>query len=99
MPKLKIVVTQEDIEAGQPGQSGSCPIALAIKRTISDASYVEVDQYCYWEHDGDIFSASMPNEAQQFINHFDGKMVVFPFEFECEPVLQTGDDDDDEFGD
>ena len=39
---LQLVVTQEDINKGHKGKCTACPIALAIKRVIPDATNIAV---------------------------------------------------------
>lgn len=79
--KTKIKVTKKDIKRGEPTDPYSCPIALAVKRTL------KVKQVCVtlglveflWK-DVEIV-APLPIKAETFIDRFDEELEVEPFSF------------------
>lgn len=78
---LDIEVTSINIKKGIRGSYKYCPIALAIKRTLSKKSkkynvFIESD-ICIIS--GHIFP--LPERAQNFISKFDSKNEVKPFRF------------------
>jgi hypothetical protein len=92
MKRLKVTVTQEDIDEGERGECSRCPIALAIKRVFSntfvsvngaDARVEEVDGRRRWY--------SLSKSAREFIASFDsdGKIAVKPATFVLTPSDYT----------
>ena len=84
-----VVVTQDFIDSGEPGDSDSCPVALSLYSQLLSGSpekniFVEVRTYSIgingWVYD-------MPKEASEFIMMFDMEERVdmkyrdTPFEF------------------
>lgn len=100
MSKVKIMVTAQDIEYGEPREGDACPIALACLRAFPGKRvYVSDDGIEVYERaddqpilvDVNRTSAGryqLPPEAQVFIDRFDGRqdcsMLPLPFEFEVE---------------
>lgn len=82
---IKIEVTAEDIANGEPGESGSCPIALAFKRAIPGIVYVEVEDDTYFETNESTFDLRLPGHASQFVRDFDDGEPVKPISFEFDP--------------
>ena len=85
---MRIDVTQEDIESGEPGEPGFCPIALAFKRVcpLDDIRDIEVmEMECqvrvHTRPDG-WWVYSLPDQAQDFVSLFDDEWKVEPFAFE-----------------
>lgn len=90
---MKIKVTQKHIDAGNRGSSSSCPVALAIKETCPELTYVSVslaavdyqipllcyDLRCY---------KSLPLVARDFIKSFDAGNVVDSFEFDFDAEIK-----------
>lgn len=84
MTKLKITVTQEDIEEGQARSCHRCPVALAMSRTIGRelvvyphyAGTLGMDVVCFF-----------PSEVEQFIADFDEGKPVKPFSFTVKASL------------
>lgn len=94
MSKVKIMVTQADIDRGEPREGGSCPIALACSRAfpgtmvhVSDDHLVvnELDERGYGRYP---VAYMIPLSAQEFIQKFDSRQDCTPypgpFEFEVE---------------
>lgn len=69
---MKIQVTQEDIDNGWPLDSCMCPVALAIKRHITEFDTL-VGYY-----------SKLPDECYKFMRSFDKQKSVQPFEFEID---------------
>ncbi len=79
-----LTVTQEHIDGGrsccQP-RAVSCPIAMAAR----DAGLWNVQvhpKYIFWEDEGELVSAKLPDCAIDFIQRFDSGEPVEPFSFE-----------------
>lgn len=78
--KLKINVTQDDIDKGNRGNSNSCPIARVV-RGILPMARVNVR---YINSIGMGADIALPSEATQFIVSFDNHYPVAPLEFEVD---------------
>ncbi len=78
---MKIEVTADDIANGKPGFSCECPIALALRRLFPDAGHIEVEMA---DVHIDYDMVELPDEARDFIEHFDAEDEVSPFSFEIE---------------
>lgn len=87
---ITISVTAEDIAAGKPRWCSSCPIALAMKRTLKDmdpAMKVAVSMNTLTiigPHDDVNYRT--PFSAQAFINAFDSGLPTLPFEFSTHKI-------------
>lgn len=84
MPRIKIEVTQEDIEKGKPRKSSHCPIARAIKQQCRNGTSVQVSEDgISIEHNSRYGYASdhPPTRAVRFIERFDRGRPVKPFKF------------------
>lgn len=75
---MKIKVTKKDIENGKSCNNKCCPIALAIKRTLRQSENIFVDPICVQINGRYI---SLPKRAMRFVEKFDVKESVKPFEF------------------
>lgn len=82
--KLKIDVTQEDIDKGTPEKSNSCPIALALKRQLPEAEEISVDIVSDFMIDEQRYIGDLPKSGEMFIQDFDNHKQVNPFSFEME---------------
>ena len=82
--KIKISVTQEDIDNGWRRSCNCCPIALATRR-VSGWKAPCVGNSLLWD-DGDPHSymLELPMVALDFINRYDVGDAVTPFEFEID---------------
>jgi len=75
--RVKIEVTQEDIDLGVVADGDSCPIARSLRRIFPD-----LDVYvggCYFDliDEGiEIASVTLPKTAQRFIDRFDGERAT-----------------------
>ena len=77
---MKITVTAEDIKLGEPGASGRCPIAIAIRRA-TNATEAQVWSSSVQFDSAGFCIASLGYRAQRFIKHFDDNDPVKPFSF------------------
>lgn len=76
---MKIKVTQTDIETGQRCMSRQCPIARAIHRLVKcDVSVNVVSAEINGKR------VALPDSAIEFIDQFDRRKPVQPFEFEID---------------
>lgn len=81
--KIKIKVTKEHIEKGQRVSPYCCPIALSIREQFPNKRIVVTRAYT-------LIGArdfKNPSEAQEFIDDFDHRNAVSPFEFELGVAL------------
>jgi hypothetical protein len=90
---MLVEVTQEDIAMGQKANCTCCPIALAIDRIVTPNISVNVNQSRVWfselVKDSDNwrvipYHANLPEDAAQFILHFDSGHYVGPISFELD---------------
>jgi hypothetical protein len=80
-----IIVTQEDIDRGVREDCGKCPVAIAASRVFTDIRWISVtDTIEFGEQPAGVQVWSLPPEASQFIDAFDNKRHVEPFEFVTE---------------
>lgn len=81
--KIKVEVTQEDINNGVRQDADNCPIACALKRLVQNP---EVEDDIEFDLNEIRYVAQLTEEAVTFINHFDqrGLIAVQPFSFEIE---------------
>ena len=83
---MRVKVTQEHIDLGWRHHFAWCPIGRAIldMKGVHDVK-VGMDRIRWITSADGPFSAETPPEAQQFINDFDNKEGVKPFEFDLKP--------------
>ncbi len=85
MEKVKITVTQDDIDNGIPCAAGECPVARAATRAFETMTYAGPDDLMVVDAGGSAVNAThiyiLPAKARKFINRFDAERVVKPFEF------------------
>ena len=94
---MKIHVTQDHINDGLPDNCSKCPIALAVSDALKARAVpffnlaVRAEEVVVWtgENNPRQINASLPDNAQNFIEEFDswdpteeGLPDVAPFEFE-----------------
>lgn len=83
---VKIDVTQADIDAGEKGDCGKCPIALAVDRAIPGAINISVgDDMIVFQLSGGyngVLIGETPKVAVDFIGLFDEGCRVQPFSFD-----------------
>ena len=78
---MRIEVTQEDIDLGEPCDPLLCPVALAIDRQLP-GSDCEVE-YCTIDLEpGMVFKT--PQSVRNFIAAFDEEEPVAPFSFDLD---------------
>jgi hypothetical protein len=78
-----VKVTQEDIDHGEQGDCYSCPIARALQRTLNNPLAAS-DGYQWWFMGEGKMRGNLPKSCEDFVERFDGREEVFPFEFEIE---------------
>ncbi len=85
MTTYRVKVTASDIALGERDRSDACPVARALKHTLS-VPYVQVGRNFAFLNVGDEGPSSridpLPVEVQYFIATFDRGGFVQPFEFE-----------------
>lgn len=74
--RIKITVTQQHIDDGEPGSRASCPIALAVEETLAKGfpSFVKELGVCVdgeVEIGGNIAKTSAPARIEKFVEMFD----------------------------
>jgi hypothetical protein len=74
-----IAIEQRHIDAGEPGECGKCPIALALMEAFP-GTRVEVGDATIDFYDGDTPTnvADTPGDGEWFIARFDSGMPVSP---------------------
>lgn len=95
-PTLHITVNQEDINSGVAGDCENCPIARAAIRAVAQQPDVLGTDTCAVEVLDDILfvrarsrrhEGRLPERAREFVEDFDSKEEVRPFEFDVELEL------------
>src|SRR5579864_8079469 len=90
--KLKVKVTQKNIDEGKPGHDSACAIALAIEEAMPGylVSVLPLDNVFFYKKgsDGLKFTAEVPLVAEEFAATYDGHgpAWVKPVEFELNLV-------------
>lgn len=80
--KIKINVTQKNIDEGGRCMALSCPIALALNNVFVPDKMLSTNQYTF--HTGNGIDYKLPPEVTKFINNFDDGKKVEPFSFVVE---------------
>lgn len=83
---MKILVTQEHIDKGEPLKCYKCPIAHAIQEATGDLNWRVYDKVC--GNKTEIYE--LPSVAVKFVRTFDmiGATIVEPFEFDL-PIEES----------
>jgi hypothetical protein len=84
--KIKIEVTQDDIDQGCRWSANHCPIARAVAQRFH-STQVGVNRT--WIRVGSI-TFKTPLRAVRFIKRFDGKNLVKPFKFNITELHPNG---------
>lgn len=88
---MRVEVTEADILGGQPGDTGWCPIAIALKRAAgADHAHVTLTRIAAYHVDvksGTIEVSLMkewdtPFHISVLISRFDTDRIMSPFTFE-----------------
>jgi hypothetical protein len=89
--KIKLEVTQNDIDKGIPGNGYCCPIAISLSRHLNQNDlgvdpFVTDQSISYMNADTDCLSFTdyLPKLVQRFVKDFDSKREVEPFTTELE---------------
>jgi hypothetical protein len=85
---IRVEVTAEDINRGEPGSCKHCPIALAMDRALAAIgidvrSWVILPYVRLGPKSANTY-AVLPPAALVFAKHFDGEWDVEPFSFDLE---------------
>lgn len=82
--RIRVNVTQRDIERGVQNSGGRCPVARAMRRhrPFRFASVNGLEAYVPW---GGKYT--LPLEVQEFVGAFDDGDPVEPFTFDLEVEL------------
>ena len=82
-----IDVTYFDINRGKRRKANTCPVALALKRTINPLWRVSViPNNVHFYHNMSEENRTLPHEATEFIEAFDAGNIVAPFSFEIDDL-------------
>lgn len=83
MTKIRVTVTQDDIDNGKPRNAFSCPITIAVNRKLSvTSSSVSSSTFTYYDKENDRYIRyCMSKRASKFIRQFDSGKAVKPFIF------------------
>ena len=90
---MRVYVTQKDIDEGEVGACGSCPVALAMGRLFPHlAPVVQQTRVHYRPRQGshwlrDERGMPAPEEVREFVRRFDGGNDVEPFHFDLPTSL------------
>lgn len=86
MRTIELSITQEDINLGKPGECSKCPVALALKRAVPIATFLEVDTRTIYFHEPPNLRwfAYTPGTVDAFIQTFDNRKPVAPFQVTLE---------------
>jgi len=79
--RVKIEVTQEDIDRGARRSCCNCPIALAVKRLVPHCSEVDVRCGAIYAKTPELWKADASISVIDFISGFDAGRPVQPFSF------------------
>lgn len=79
--RIQIHVTDSDILNGQRGSSTACPVAWAIRRTLSYGTFIRVGKTTAAIGGGYV---TLPTAAAGFVRAFDFGEPVEPFSFEID---------------
>lgn len=83
MSKIRVRVTADHIAKGKPTQKECCPIALAFKDAGYETALVDT-QAAFIAKGKDKDVIVLPEKARLFVERFDVKKSVEPFEFTVE---------------
>lgn len=98
---VRVGVTEADIAAGKAEDCLSCPVALAINRSIGCRSFVKADSVTISTAIG-YWVVPLPAEASELVRRFDEGGPVSPVAFDlalphpgasCGPVVRGSDGD------
>lgn len=81
--RIRINVTQRDIEHGIRGDSSRCMVVVALARAVPNASRIEVDTQTirFTDGDGDRWAYITPPIAEAYVVEFDAGDPIEPFAF------------------
>jgi hypothetical protein len=81
--RIQVTVTRELIEGGEPRSCPTCPIALALAKTLPGAQNVYVfNDGAHVRMSGKkLLVIDFPAEAYDFMHRFDSGQPVHPFTF------------------
>ena len=86
--KIKVSVTEADIENGKAKRCVFCPVALACARALG-VEYVTVTDTSLYDEAGVTLFARLSCEVKAFISRFDSGGICQPFTFTLEVWEQS----------
>ena len=80
----RIIMEQDDLEEGIPGDHSLCPVARAVRRMYGDELRVSVGStHVSLSKNGyEFIEFDLPPEATEFIREFDEGSELYPIEFD-----------------
>ena len=73
--RMRVIVTQQDWLDGNPGQSNSCPIALAIQHMFQNWNWnirISSDRWSLWQfRNNKSFCGNLTPAAKAYVKAFD----------------------------
>lgn len=81
--RIVVNVTEEDIKNGKRCAPDSCPISLAIKRTIGEGTIVKTGRAWITVNGKDFYHSK---KTMDFVRNFDREKLVTPFKFQLERI-------------
>ena len=79
----RILMEQDDLEEGIPGDVHMCPVARAVSRMYEDELRVSVGLSTMKLYKGrEFIEFNLPTEASEFISEFDEGSDLEPIEFD-----------------
>ena len=81
MSTITVHVTQQDIDAGERGKCGRCPVALALNRHIAPEQAIVLGRRWQVMDAEPVVRYRLPLRASVWIFDFDEGLPVAPFTF------------------
>ena len=86
--KIHLNITQECIDCGTPGEGSSCAVALALDQAGCGAPNVD-SGYVRFTYCGVRYFVDTPDAIIQFIDKYDQRDPVSPFEIDLDTEAET----------
>lgn len=80
--EINITVTQEDVDKGIGGDCSSCPVAIALLRSLNDDTYqvdVQLSEITIRSFDA-TYTTKTPGIIEDFIEFFDNRYSELVYE-------------------
>jgi hypothetical protein len=89
---ITVIVTQEDIDAGERAQCEACPVALALRRNTPQRAFVGASRVWIGDDIETEREGWLPKDAVMFVHNFDSghrdDCAPFSFELELRPCAE-----------